>query len=280
MLFLSCFFLKVSLYFYVPIFLSLTMGIIYIGDRETGKTSLALELANPSSNNFVKVISPPYNELKALLWDDVAGRTRATDGREATYDRTLEIEVFLSTRRKTIYTDWVDTPGEIWRGSWQKNNPDKWAKFVETAHSSQGVILVVPPYREIIGQGMGSNPDEFITQQQWVRRFDSWVSFFRYECPNVKHIALCLNKVDLLQGIDLKQEAKKLAFHPHSSRMNWNQRHDYIFKRFFRPLRSHIAQLNKYTSSLTVRCFITSIYNRELLELPWIYLGIYLKSDI
>jgi hypothetical protein len=62
--------------------------------------------------------------------------------------------------------------------------------------------------------------------------------------------------------------------------MNWNERNDYIFKRFFRPLRSHIAQLNKYTSSLTVRCFITSIYNRELLELPWIYLGIYLKSDM
>ena len=59
MLFLSYFFLKVSLYFYVPIFLFVTMGIIYIGDRETGKTSLALELANPSSNNFVKVISPP-----------------------------------------------------------------------------------------------------------------------------------------------------------------------------------------------------------------------------
>ncbi|MCH2047247.1 MAG: hypothetical protein MK289_01680 [Trichodesmium sp. ALOHA_ZT_67] len=94
------------------------MGIIYIGDRATGKTSLALELANPSSNNFVKVISPPYNELKALLWDDVAGTTRPTDGREATYDRTLEIEVTLSARRKTIYTDWVDTPGEIWRGSW------------------------------------------------------------------------------------------------------------------------------------------------------------------
>jgi hypothetical protein len=71
-----------------------------------------------------------------------------------------------------------------------------------------------------------------------------------------------------------------LAFHPHSSRMNWNQRNDYIFKRFFRPIRSHIAQLNRYTSGLTVRCFITSIYNRELLELPWIYLGIYLKSDI
>ncbi|NEO53547.1 MAG: hypothetical protein F6K54_10905 [Okeania sp. SIO3B5] len=256
------------------------MGIIYIGDRETGKTSLALELANPSSNNCVKVLSPPYSKLKGMLYIDEEGRTRATSAEKATYNETLEIEVIVSTRRKTIYTDWIDTPGEIWRASWQKNNPDKWANFLEAARSSQGVILVVPPYREIIRQDMGINSDDFITQQQWVRRFDSWVDFFRYQCPNVKHIALCLNKADLLQSIDLKQEAQKLAYHPHSSRMNWNQRNDYIFKRFFRPARSHIFQLNQHTSGLTVRCFITSIYNRELLELPWIYLGIYLKSDI
>ncbi|MEB3827018.1 hypothetical protein [Phormidium sp. CCY1219] len=255
------------------------MGVIYIGDRETGKTSLALELAHRESH-YVSVVSPQYSVLKAMLYDDEQGRTTATDAEQSTYDRKLEIEVMLRTQRKQIYTNWIDTPGEIWRSSWQESNPEKWTKFVETAQSSQGVLLVVPPYREIIRQDRQIEAENFVTQQQWVRRFDRWVKFFRYDCPNAKHIALCLNKADLIQGIDLKREAEKLAYHPHSSQMNWNQRNDYIFKRFFRPVKSQIAQINQSTSGLTVRCFITSIYNRELLELPWIYLGTYLSSDL
>ena len=80
------------------------MGVIYIGDRETGKTSLALELANPSSNNYVKVLSPPYSELKARLWDSVAGRTRGTSGEQATYNETLEIEVIISNYNNAVST--------------------------------------------------------------------------------------------------------------------------------------------------------------------------------
>jgi len=41
------------------------VGVIYIGDRETGKTSLAMELAHPNGN-YVKVISPDYEYLKGF----------------------------------------------------------------------------------------------------------------------------------------------------------------------------------------------------------------------
>jgi hypothetical protein len=254
------------------------MGIIYIGDRETGKTSLVLELAH-SSSQYVKVTDPPYKQLKALLYNDKLGRTDATDASRATYDRQLEIEVTLPSRPKTIYTEWIDTPGEIWRSSWQRDNPDKWTQFVEVAGRSQGVCLVLPPYREIIRQDDGIVPEEYITQKQWIQRFDRWVKFFRHDCPRAKHLVLCLNKADLIRGIDLQREAEKLAYHPVNAEMNWMQRNDYTFKRFFRPLQSHIAQLNQYTSGLSVKCFITSIYSRELVELPWIYLGTYLSND-
>lgn len=254
------------------------MGVIFIGDRETGKTSLALELAHPNTN-YVKVLYPPYSQLKALLYSDEEGRTTATDATQATYDRALEIEVILPSQNKKIHTDWIDTPGEIWRSSWQNTNPQKWDDFLNVARGSRGVLLVVPPYREIVRQEPEIDPDNFITQQQWVNRFDRWVQFFRHDCPNVKHIALCLNKADLLQGVNLKQEAEQLAYRPQNSQMNWNQRNDYILRRFFHPVRSHIAAISKSTSGLAVKCFITSIYNRDLLELPWIYLGTYLDSD-
>lgn len=53
------------------------MGVIYIGDRETGKTSLVLELVNPK-NNYVKVINDDYETLKKNLYDENLGRTKAT----------------------------------------------------------------------------------------------------------------------------------------------------------------------------------------------------------
>ena len=250
------------------------MGVIYIGDRFTGKTSLALELANPKSK-YVKVIDPLYENLKALL-DGEEGK--GTDAHQSTYDRQIEIEVILrGAKTKKIYTEWIDTPGEIWRAKWQQDNHSEWIKFVETARASEGVILIVPPYREIVRPD--AEPEKFVTEQQWIRRFDRWVEFFQDECPNTKHIALCLNKADLLQGVDLKQEAQQLAYHPQTPRLNWNERHNRISKQFFRPVRSHIARLNQCNTGLAVKCFITSIHNRALLELPWIYLGTFLQSD-
>nr|WP_317265154.1 GTPase domain-containing protein [Arthrospira sp. SH-MAG29] len=254
------------------------MGVIYIGDRNTGKTSLVLELAHPSSQ-FVKVTDPLYNQLKALLYNDQEGKTMATDASQATYDRQLEIEVTLPSRPKNIYTEWIDTPGEIWRSTWQKDNPNEWEKFMKTARRSQGVCLVLSPYREIIRQEDGIIQEDFITRKQWIQRFERWVKFFRQDCRQAKHLVLCLNKADLIRGIDLKEEAQKLAYHPVDAEMNWMQRNDYVFKRFFGPLQSHIAELNQYTSGLSVRCFITSIYSRELVELPWIYLGTYLSNN-
>ncbi|MEG3857952.1 hypothetical protein [Microcoleus sp. herbarium12] len=250
------------------------MGIIYIGDRETGKTSLVLDLANPKSN-YVKVITPDYENLKQQLYDANLERTKATDANEAIYKRLLEIQVQLPAMTKQITLDWLDTPGEIWRSSWQSANPDRWQIFLETILQSEGILLIVPPYREILKPDV-NNPEDFINQEQWCNRFNRWVDFFRYQCPKVRHLVMCLNKADLF--CDIHKEASQLEYIPHRSKMNWQQRDAYVFQRYFRPIQPQIDQINKSVSGLSVRCFITSIYNRALLELPWIYLGSFLAK--
>ncbi|WP_377474051.1 MAG: hypothetical protein P2A85_16975 [Microcoleus anatoxicus] len=175
---------------------------------------------------------------------------------------------------KQIILDWLDTPGEIWCNSWQSANPDKWKIFLETILQSEGIVLIVPPYREILKPDV--NPEDFITQEQWCNRFNRWVDFFCYQCPRVRHLVVCLNKADLF--CDIHKEASQLEYIPHRSRMNWQQRNTYVFQRYFRPIQSQIDQINSSVSGRSIRCFITSIHNRSLLELPWIYLGSFLST--
>lgn len=249
------------------------MGVVYIGDRAAGKTHLAMELANPQ-NDCVKVFNPDYENLRTLLFDEESGGTRATDAQNPVNERYLDIQVRLPTGFRKVIVDWVDTPGEIWRNTWQTDNPEQWKKFIEAARKSEGILLIVPPYREIIKHGM--DIEQFMTEQQWCNRFNRWVEFFRQECPKARHIVICLNKADLF--CDLSQEAIKLSYQPNGAQMNWQQRHNYVFSRYFKPVQPQIEQINKSVSGLAVRCFITSIYNRSLLELPWLYLGSFLAK--
>lgn len=176
-----------------------------------------------------------------------------------------------------IALDWLDTPGEIWRKYWQKNRPDEWQRFLETIRKAEGIMLILPPYRDIIKPTSQVNLADFITRQQWCNRFDRWLEFFQQDCPKIRHLLLCLNKADLLP-IDLEEEARKLAFNPDFQPMTWQERDNYVFQRYFRPIHPQINQLNRSIQGLTIRCFITSIYNRKLLELPWIYLGSHLAK--
>ncbi len=251
------------------------MGVIYIGDRSTGKTHLAMELANPK-NEYVKVHSPDYQQLRAFLYDDNKGSTKATDASKAVDAQYLDIQVKLPTGGKKVIVDWIDTPGEIWRKSWQTDNESQWQNFLDTAGKSEGILLILSPYRDILKPNLDVDLDEFITKQQWCKRFERWVDFFQYDCPKVRHLVICLNKADLF--CDLEQEATKLAYNPNGAQMNWQQRHHYILQKYFRPVHPQLAQINKSISGLSVRCFITSIYDRSLLELPWIYLASFLAK--
>ncbi|MFB2737535.1 hypothetical protein [Umezakia ovalisporum] len=247
------------------------MGLLYIGDRAAGKTHLAMELANPK-NEYVKVENLDYENLQTQLLDENFV-TRPTDARQAIYEHLLDVKVQLPTGNKSISVDWIDTPGEVWRKSWQSDNQSEWLNLLKAMGESEGILLILPPHRGMNFHN-GVDLEEFMSQQQWCNRFDRWVDFFRQDCPKLRHLLICLNKADLF--CDLEKEAAKLSYNPNGSQMNWQQRHLYVLQRYFRPIEWQLEQINQSIRGLSVRCFITSIYNRSVLELPWIYLGSFL----
>lgn len=250
-------------------------GVIYIGDRKAGKTHLAMELTNKADKKCVEVTNLDYDILKSLLYDSNKGETRGTNSEASIYKEYMEVEVKLGMEKpKTISSDWIDTPGDIWRTSWQQKNRDQWEIFLDSIQKAEGILLIFPPYREIIDPRKAVQ-DDYMTREQWTRRFERWIKFFEKDCPQVRHLLLCVNKVDHCIT-EYQDEAKKLAYDPTSERLSWQTKHDYVYRRYFSPFRSQIKRLNKSFRGASVRCFITTIYSRELLELPWIYLGSYL----
>jgi hypothetical protein len=247
------------------------MGVIFIGDRFSGKTHLAMELCNPRSQS-VKIVNQNYDSLRGLLFNDDQEGTKPTG---STFQRSLDVEVNLPSGIAPIYVDWVDTPGEVWSSSWQADNPQEWNQFLENARDSEGILLIISPYRELLKSGVDG--DLYIRQKQWVNRFEAWVKFFRNECPNARRVGICLNKADLIADCNLDREASQLAYDPFYSKMTWQQRHAYVVSRYMRPIQPQLEDLNRSLSGGSVYCFLTSVHNRTLLELPWIYLASYLS---
>jgi hypothetical protein len=238
------------------------LGIIYIGDRNAGKTHLAMELANPT-NNYVRVESNYFNS-----------QPLPTDAQNSIYSKTLKLEIQLPSGNKQLILDWIDTPGEIWRTHWQEEKRSEWQNFLNIIKQTEGILLVLSPYRQMI-TSHNVNRDEFITEKQWCNRFNRWVKFFRSDCPKIRHLLLCLNKADLF--CNYEKEGQKLGYFSYNSPLNWQQRNSYVRQKYFSPIDRQIKELNQSISGLSIRCFITSIHNRNLLELPWIYLGSFLN---
>ncbi|MCL2936902.1 MAG: GTPase domain-containing protein [Trichodesmium sp. St15_bin1_1] len=246
------------------------MRVVYIGDRAVGKTHLALELANPQGHYVrVSLVNQNYQSLQANLLN-LDGTTKPTQTIER---RSLNVEVSLPIGISKIPVDWIDSPGELFRRSWQSGNINEWEDFKEIVSKSEGIFLILPPYREILQPHI--DLENYITQQQWCNRFNRWANFFIYDCPQARQIVICLNKADLVD-CEIEQEISKLNYLPHGSSLNWLQRHNYVINSYFQPVKSELEQINKSRYGLSVRCFITSIYHRSLLELPWIYLANYL----
>lgn len=251
------------------------MGVIYLGDRAVGKTHLALELAN-TDHRSVKVNEPSYDQLKGLLEVDAVGpkSTQAID------DRPLEIEANLPAGDRNVVLNWVDTPGEMWRPLWQEDNAESWQTFLDNSKTSEGILLILNPFREMLLPKFQIDPEVangLSNKSQWCRRFERWVTFFQNECPKARHIVICLNKADLFVN-DLEKTAEILAYRPNGANLSWGKRHTYVLQRQFRPIYQQIEQINQSRSGLSVQCFITSIYNRDLLELPWVYLASFLAD--
>lgn len=250
------------------------MGIIFIGDRSVGKSTLALHLASPMSERVV-VTNATDDDINMLS----NGTKLLPTGIDGIKDpKILKMSVKLLAPVK-LEVQLVDTAGEINRIEWQQdaNNIEAWRDFRIIAQTSKAVVVVLPPYREIgnrITDPQIIQEHNIPTQIQWCTRFDRWVNFFLNYCPNVDHVVLCINKADLF--CDLESEAKKLAYNPNGLTMDWVDRHNYVTNKYFRPIMPAIANINRNRRGLLVRCFITSINNRTLLELPWLHLAAFL----
>jgi len=251
------------------------VGVIYIGDRSTGKTHLATELANPG-NKYVSLNGLDYEYLKSILWSSNGKGPQPTGADRGFQTRSFEVQVSLPVGPRTVNADWLDTPGEIWRTSWQEEKPEQWKEVVDTIRQSEGILLILPPHRDIVKPDL--NSEEFPTYGQWCNRFERWTNFFKQECSQARHILICLNKADLIKNVDLDEESSKLAYDPNGSRLNWQQRNAYVVAKYFRPVQHHLKEIKQSIRGSSVQCFITSVYSRPLLELPWLYLGSYLAE--
>jgi hypothetical protein len=247
--------------------------IICIGDRFAGKTHLCLEILNPDGH-YIKVVEPDYKFMKSLILDD-RGITRAGTINGYRFSETyMEFKAYLTAGLQTIDLDIIDTLGEIWRKSWQDVHDEMWQETLNKIQTADAVLVILEPYREIINPEK-DNLDHFITRQQWIKRFEKWVDFLLKECSQVSHLLICLNKVDLCP-INLAEEAKKLAYDPHYQYLNWQEKDSYVYHRYFTPVQSQIQRLNQHREK-AARFFITSIYQRDLLELPLIYISSYVN---
>lgn len=252
------------------------MSVVYIGDRNVGKTHLALELANPQAT-CVKVRTPTYSELKAKLTSDGEVMPTVLGGGNSTV---LEITVQLPRLGpKSLEVQWLDSAGECWRSNWQEANSHQWQSMLEEMQSSQAALLILPPYRELL---MPEKREQLMvesdqsnahlpTQQQWQNRFKRWVDFFIAECYQLSHLLICINKADLFA--DVNKLSQRLRFDPASGSIDWESRNQYVRKMFFHHAKSELNRLDSSLETTMVYCFVTSIYDRGLLELPWIYLG-------
>jgi hypothetical protein len=235
-----------------------------------GKTHLFLELLNYDYNH-IQVKSPDYESTKRCIYDKYTNSVFATGLSINNYD--FEYVVHLPTGNKTLSCNLIDTQGEIWYRSWQENNNNEWQKCLSLISTANAILLILPPYREIINSEK-IDYNWYSTRQQWITRFERWSDFLKTNCSQVSHIMICLNHVDLCP-INLEEESQKLAYSPYSQNLNWKKKYDYVYHRFFAPIHPQIQDLNRNIKS-SVSLFITSIHNRDLLELPWIYLSCYI----
>ena len=254
------------------------MGVFFIGDYAGGKTALGLELINPISQ-YIRVINLDYEKMKEILLYVVTGEYFPTkiNPKYRSHERALKMEVNLPSGVRNFYTDWIDTSGCIWErmSDFEQENSNIWHKLLNQVKQSECIILVLNPYQEMLKPYVDlKNPDFLPTLQQWCERFYRYVDFLNLHCTQVPHILICLHNADLF--CDIEEEAFELAYNPFNPRKNWRQRNAYVTQKYFQPIQEQINEIDRETARLPVRCFITSIYNRTLLELPWIYLAHYL----
>lgn len=227
------------------------MSVTVIGDRGVGKTTMVHELNESSNKERVTVQDGP---------DGTVGPT------EELGVRTLKMVVDLPVIRQ-IQIQWVDTPGEAFTNrNWRNDHASAWEDIKQKMSQSRYLLLLLPPHQSL------KLEDDYPTVEVWTRRVTEWLKFFNQECKKVKHILICLHKADLFcnnieaEGNTWNYKKSNFAFHNYS---------EYVFNAYFKGVEEEIRQYQAQNRGQLISFFLTTIKNRALLELPWIYIGSY-----
>ena len=246
------------------------MSVIVIGDRAVGKTHMALTLAKKDEGLRVKIVDPSYKALREELQSIDTGEMVPT---RKMIKREVKLEVELN-HRKIIKSFWVDTPGEWWETEWQRDHYTAWNDFKQKIGQNIGIILLLPPYQEIVSKlllkkaspVMTLDREQLMNREKWCNNLEDWLKFFNKHCSRVDNIAICLHKADLFCE-SLEDEARKTEGNP-------VDRQTQVRNGYFAVAKEVINRNNR--EARPFQFFVTSISHRTLLEAPWLYLSPYI----
>lgn len=255
------------------------MSIIVIGDRGVGKTSMVVELSKTMTPNIT--VESPESDSFARFYNPDEGIIAGTRKMEET---PLTVVIDLPSGEKRLQVRWVDTPGEAFTNSaWKNEHLSEWQHIRKEVKESQGIMLLLPPYRTLIQPHLVNNRsgsvavDDFPNARAWSNRLQSWFKFFIENCNRSQHILLCIHKADLF--CDIENEARKWRYTPTGNKP-WFEHNQYVFNSYFSAARELVEAHNRKRNLPYLRMFITTTEKPDLLELPWIYLGSYLANSI
>jgi GTPase SAR1 family protein len=249
------------------------MSVVVIGERGVGKTSMVVALANKSGRNLsVEDAEAVAARRSNIDTGEIAGTAKMTV-------ENLQINIELPTGLKQINVLWIDTPGEAFSNSdWKQQFPTAWQEIEQQIKESRGIILLMPPHSDLVHPNRIDSRTtvyELPSSKAWRNSLHSWLNFFKKNCAQVDHIAICLHRADTF--CDIQNEGKKWRYDS-STNGFWFRYDNHIRKNYFATVEDLIREYNSRTR-VTPRLFITTIDEPSLLELPWIYLGTFIANS-
>jgi len=228
--------------------------VVLIGDKAVGKTSTVHALC-----------TPPYEKVEPK--EGPSGDVAQTETIEI---RNLILIVDLPADSIELSLVWIDTPGELQTNRTQReNNPEIWEKFCEEVNTSDYVMLLLPPHQGLLNNKNIPDIDDFPTSHNSQNRFKEWwVPFLSQHCQKVRNILICRHKADLfIQNIQDYGKRYKYV-----NGFSWKDYREFSAN-YFGDIDAELGQYKKNHHHQQIRLFMTTIENRSLLELPWIYIA-------
>ena len=265
-------------------------SVMFIGDRGVGKTTLAVELANPKfESRRVKITSHSYQQLMDEYYKPVTEFNE--DGQPEKFwqaiatpeekNQQLNIQVTLPSQLVSTFSlRWLDTPGELLSSSPHNLATDDFDfshKIIKSLETARGIIFVLTPHRNLVDpkrlrkiQEPIRDPDRiFPPYDKWVKQFRNYLNALEKHATAQHQILFCLNMADLF--CEPKDLVKDLGLMSTDAKFMHIQ--DIIVNRFLPSERPLIDQYHRRTRGNILNFCVTSKYNRSLLEFPWTYLA-------